>query len=292
MNVIRSLRKLILFAILFLLSPLADAQTGFVESFPRIAYWKLGSHKDIVIVIHGGPGVTHNYLRPEWDSMSQYATTIYYDQRGTGLSEKAACYSWREHVDDLNRLIEVVSPTNRVILSGSSWGVVLAGLYTHIYPDKVKGLILTGTVSWLGKGQEEKDCSEYEYHEIDPEQMRLLKQNVSLKLDSTVISRTPHLAPKESTLIQVKPIDISMKVKTETLNSLADAPSFRKLKFTVPILIFQGTEKCYFNDVSSQYASLSNYSEVVYIEESCHDPWLVNPNSFFERCGAFVDVLE
>ncbi len=50
----------------FLSLPLI-AQSGWVAGSPKIAYWKADEEDEIVNVIYGGPGATHNYLRPEWD---------------------------------------------------------------------------------------------------------------------------------------------------------------------------------------------------------------------------------
>ena len=52
----------------------------------RIFYEVIGSGAPIV-VIHGGPGLDHNYLQPGLDILSSRNALVYYDQRGTGRSE-------------------------------------------------------------------------------------------------------------------------------------------------------------------------------------------------------------
>jgi pimeloyl-ACP methyl ester carboxylesterase len=37
-----------------------------------------------VVVLHGGPGASHDYLRPGFDLLAEGHTLIYYDQRGGG----------------------------------------------------------------------------------------------------------------------------------------------------------------------------------------------------------------
>ena len=59
-------------------------QDGFIGQSPALAYWTVGNKKEVVIVLHGGPGAGHQYLRPEWDNLSSIAKVIYYDQRGCG----------------------------------------------------------------------------------------------------------------------------------------------------------------------------------------------------------------
>lgn len=124
------------------------AQDGSVPGTPKIAYWKYGTDSTMVIVLHGGPGAAHNYLDPEWNLLSMAATVIYYDQRGTGKSGKADCYSWKEHVRDLKRLITQISDGKKVILQDLP-GDLRLGCYTAIlfqmilqdlfYPEPITG---------------------------------------------------------------------------------------------------------------------------------------------------------
>src|SRR5450830_1344856 len=78
----------ILFTILLFLQfkNLSYSQSGFVNENPKIAYWEYGNLKTIIIIINGGPGYDHSYLRPEWDTLSSVSKIIYYDQRGCGGS--------------------------------------------------------------------------------------------------------------------------------------------------------------------------------------------------------------
>ena len=39
-----------------------------------------------VVVLHGGPGASHDYLRPGFDVLAERHSLIYYDQRGGGQS--------------------------------------------------------------------------------------------------------------------------------------------------------------------------------------------------------------
>jgi pimeloyl-ACP methyl ester carboxylesterase len=77
------------------------SQTGFIEGTPRIAFWEYGKSKETIIVLHGGPGMEHSYLQPEWDTLSTKFRIVYYDQRGSGKSDSSDNYSWIEHLKDL-----------------------------------------------------------------------------------------------------------------------------------------------------------------------------------------------
>ena len=41
-----------------------------------------------LLIMHGGLGLSHNYLRPYFDQMAQSHTVIYYDHLGNGRSAR------------------------------------------------------------------------------------------------------------------------------------------------------------------------------------------------------------
>lgn len=125
--------------------PIQPARSG--EPFLYVT--SAGEGDEVVVVLHGGPGISHDYLRPEWDRLSgPERRVVYYDQRGCGRSGEAAPYGWREDVADLARVIEQESPDAPVILAGSSWGSWLALLYAMEHPDDVAAIVLSGTPPW------------------------------------------------------------------------------------------------------------------------------------------------
>ncbi len=52
----------------------------------RIFYRVAGNGSDTVIVLHGGPGFTSDYLDKNLDPLGRRHTLIFFDQRGTGRS--------------------------------------------------------------------------------------------------------------------------------------------------------------------------------------------------------------
>ncbi|HMA45930.1 MAG TPA: alpha/beta fold hydrolase, partial [Frankiaceae bacterium] len=63
----------------------------------------MGEGGPTVVVLHGGPGASMDYLRPQFDRLATGRTLLYYDQRGGGRSEvpREAPLDWRAHVADL-----------------------------------------------------------------------------------------------------------------------------------------------------------------------------------------------
>lgn len=259
------------------------AQDGFIGQNPKIAYWKIGYQKPIVIVIHGGPAVQHQYLRPEFDTLTKQATVIYYDQRGVGKSDTATRYAWQDHVADLEKLIKALANQQQVILAGSSWGSTLAMLYAYSHPQDVKGLILTGVYPWEGN-----NGLYTPFHTLS--HPKSVKGNI---YESRINSK-----PTENGSIKRDTLQIAKELETyrgspqsETRLSSKSAPSSESLKqIRVPVLLFNGTRTAHW-DWANHYAKLFPIVEWHTIEEAGHDPWLNNPTLFFSISNAFIQSI-
>lgn len=104
-----------------------------------------------IVLVHGGPGATHHYFHPAFDRLESVATIIYYDQRGTGLSEwdRGKGYSLDQAAEDLDALREQLGYASWTIL-GHSYGGAVAQLYATKFPDRVAALILSNSSLALG----------------------------------------------------------------------------------------------------------------------------------------------
>ena len=94
-----------------------------------------------VVMLHGGPGASHDYLRPGFDLLAQGRELVYYDQRGGGRSPvgRDVPVGWQEHVADLDALREQWG-LERLTICGYSWGGLLAMLYAVSHPTRVERL--------------------------------------------------------------------------------------------------------------------------------------------------------
>ena len=96
-----------------------------------------------VVVLHGGPGASHDYLRPGFDRLANGRTLVYYDQRGGGQSPvpPGTPVGWQEQVADLEALRESWG-LEQLTICGYSWGGLLAMLYATEHADRVARLAL------------------------------------------------------------------------------------------------------------------------------------------------------
>lgn len=108
---------------------------------------ELGGGPTTVIMLHGGPAVTHRYLRPEWDWLADVARVVYFDQRGCGSSARTDSVTWQQLVSDLDHIVRSARKLGSVVVAGASWGSSLALLYAAAHPESLDALILTGVPS-------------------------------------------------------------------------------------------------------------------------------------------------
>lgn len=107
--------------------------SGFTTTTPVPLYWcsygKPGAPR--LLVLHGGPGASHDYLLPQLLDLSKTHELIFYDQRGGGRSrtDDREPITWRTHVADLDAVVAEfgLEPESTV---GYSWGGLLALLAT------------------------------------------------------------------------------------------------------------------------------------------------------------------
>ncbi len=105
-----------------------------------------------VLLLHGGPGATHEYLEA-CDSYLPAAGVeyYYYDQLGSAYSDQPDDDSLWE----LDRYVHEVEQVrcalglepDGFVLYGQSWGGILAIEYALAYPDNLKGLVISNMMS-------------------------------------------------------------------------------------------------------------------------------------------------
>lgn len=84
-----------------------------------------------LVLLHGGPGASHDYLLPQMLRLADRHDVLCYDQRGGGRSKGDATTSVTAEllVDDLGHLVRELG-AHPLTLVGYSWGGLLALLYT------------------------------------------------------------------------------------------------------------------------------------------------------------------
>jgi L-proline amide hydrolase len=128
-----------------------DFTEGYVEGASGRTWYKitgdLGSGKAPLVVLHGGPGCTHDYV----DSLKDLAATgravIHYDQIGNGrsthLRDKGTDF-WTVSLflDELDRLLSQLGIAGRYDVIGQSWGGMLGAEHAVRQPPGLRRLVI------------------------------------------------------------------------------------------------------------------------------------------------------
>jgi proline iminopeptidase len=103
---------------------------------------------NVLIAIHGGPGMTHDYMLSLEKLAGPDLAVVTYDQRGVGRSASPdahpANYTLVQYAEDLDA-VRAVLHAEKVILFGHSWGGVVAQHYATLYPERVRSMVLMGS---------------------------------------------------------------------------------------------------------------------------------------------------
>jgi proline iminopeptidase len=101
-----------------------------------------------VFILHGGPGMDHTTMKPDFNPLAEVAQLVYYDHRGQGRSDTDKIENWNldQWADDLRALIELLGVDNPIVL-GLSFGGFVAQNYAIRHADKLHKLILASTVA-------------------------------------------------------------------------------------------------------------------------------------------------
>ena len=104
-----------------------------------------------ILLMHGGLGLDHAYLRPFFDRLSQAGQVIYYDHRGNGRSQAIEApdeIDFDVLVADAAALVEFLGH-DRVVLIGHSYGGFIAQAFAAAHPEMLSGLVLMNTAPVL-----------------------------------------------------------------------------------------------------------------------------------------------
>lgn len=107
-----------------------------------------GAQNAPLVVLHGGPGLGHQYLLPQMAELGKFSFAIFYDQRGTGNSTGNDDWQvdpFQTYINDLDQLREAFG-FEKISLLAHSWGGILASLYALAFPEKVDKIIYVNSV--------------------------------------------------------------------------------------------------------------------------------------------------
>lgn len=128
---------------------------------------------EIVLFLHGFPFFGESW-HPLLKPMSKNFNVVAPDLRGYGLSEKpneVTEYKIERLVEDVNALIEELSPSKPVKIVSHDWGGAVAFGLAQVYPEKISQLVVINAppfnvyIKTLAESDSQREASRY-IHEL------------------------------------------------------------------------------------------------------------------------------
>ncbi|MEV7103879.1 proline iminopeptidase-family hydrolase [Streptomyces atroolivaceus] len=109
-----------------------------------------GTGRPAVVVVHGGPGSTHDYLLGLSSLSEDGWPVVHYDQLGNGGSThlpdaRADFWTVGLFLEELDNLLRHLGVADDYVLLGQSWGGMLAARHAADRPAGLRGLVIANS---------------------------------------------------------------------------------------------------------------------------------------------------
>ena len=260
--------------------PFRDFRTWF-----RVAGDVEGPGRLPLLVLHGGPGSAHDALEGLGALSEQGRRVVFYDQLGSGNSDRPedpSLWTVDTFLDQLRSVREGLG-LDRIHLFGSSWGGMFALEYALTQPEGLESLVLNSTpvsaprwaeeTARLAAGLDDQEFRRRHIIRLDPEPEVLARARA--KFGKQVYETM--WGPNEFTVTgRLKDWDV-----TDRLDEIR-----------VPTLITSGRhDECTPELVEPLNAGITG-SEWVLFEESAHMPYLEESERYLEVIAEFLERVE
>ncbi len=128
--------------------PKTAAKETFIETNHAKLFCRVMGTGEPMIILHGGPGLSQEYLLPQMSQLAKEQRLIFYDQRGSGRSEggvDAEDVNMNVFIDDLEAIRKAFG-FKKISLLGHSMGGFVAMHYAIAHPEAIARLILMNPV--------------------------------------------------------------------------------------------------------------------------------------------------
>ena len=281
----------------------APVSSGFTTTTSVPLYWcRYGAPgAPPLLVLHGGPGASHDYLLPQLLDVSHEHELIFYDQRGGGRSKSddREPITWRTQVDDLEAVISELG-VERPAIVGYSWGGLLALLATTERATKkvaLPSLLVLIDPAPLTRQYRERFEAEFARRqngdEIQGMRAELAASGLrerdmdAYRQRAFELSVAAYFADPRAAQ-NLTPFRVTGRVQQSVWESLGDYDLVRQLDgIGVPALFVHGREDP-IPFASSEEGARAMGAKFVLIDDCGHVPYVEQPAALFAATNSFL----
>jgi proline iminopeptidase len=289
---------------------LIERRDGFVNAGGVMIYFvSIGSGQPLM-VLHGGPGATHDDFLPSFLTLAAHRRLVLIDERGSGRSERLADtrgYTLDNMVNDVEA-VRVALGLGKIDLLGHSFGGILAQAYAIKHPEHLRRLILASTGSSAAR-------IDADFATIKSRLDKTLRERIVALEASGIFDASGAQLPEYRKLADQAELPYMYHVRAPTWDStgaplgwdvlkemwgpVSDfhidgnlkgfdfTPSLRSLK--VPTLVIYGDHDLLTSATAQEsHAAIAN-SQLVEVREAAHMTFVDQPVAFFTALSAFLE---
>jgi proline iminopeptidase len=273
-------------------------------------YRMVGAGPDVLVMIHGGPGMDMGYMVPDFRPLAEHHRLLFYDQRGGGRSEllrdDPALYTMARHVADLEALRRQFG-LPRMTLVAHSFGPAIAASYAMAHPERVARMIFLGPVPPRAGDMETRYAATIDSRLTPDERVELAKWGTAM-----VRGADPVQACRAYWAIAVKPRvarpELASRVTGDFCSAGAEAIrsgmgvagphteaslgawDFRPglAAVTAPTLILHGESDAIPMDLVEEWTAAMPAAKLVKIPGASHFPYVERPDLVWPEIERFL----
>src|SRR6266513_551468 len=274
-----------------------------IDLFYRVVGPTSGAY---VLVLSGGPGEDIHSMRGITDELSKKYRCIMWEQRGTGRSKlpryDASTINLNAYMDDIEALRKQLH-TEKFIVVGNSWGMILGLAYAGTHSDAVRAVVTIGsgpiTFDYLGVFSDNQyvrlgPC-ELEVRDFWKEPSRETADSDRAAFERLRAATVAYFYDRKKALQMaagLNPKDYNFRVPPAFLNAEGKYDIRPKLKtILAPVLLLQGRQDLAGEANICEAHSLIKNSMLAFIDKCGHMPWLEQPEQTWKIVDEFLAHL-
>jgi len=261
---------------------------------------------DYVLILSGGPGEDIHSMQGIADELGKKYRCIMWEQRGTGRSKlakyDASTINLNAYMEDIEALRKQLH-TEKFIVVGNSWGMILGLAYAGAHPDAVRAVVTIGsgpiTFEYLGVFSDNQfarlGACELEAREVWKDPAREAADSDRATFERLRIAAVAYFFDRKKALqmqAELDPKDYNFRVPPAFLNAEGKYDIRPKLKtITGPVLLLQGRQDIAGEANILEAHSIIKNSTVAFIDKCGHMPWLEQPEQTWKIVNDFLTNL-
>lgn len=254
-----------------------------------------------ILVVHGGPGLNHEYLLPHLADLAKNHKLIFYDQRSSGKSQLSVKSNMNFNVfaEDIEAIRKVFNIPKLNILC-HSWGALPVTTYLINYPENVASIVYVNPVPMnKALAGESTNIVQARISKVDSlKRIELVKSDGFQQGDVSVVNELMMLSFKQlfcdTTQLSLLDPHLPSDYLIASLSLYGFVDDMKSYDFlsqlkhnSTPVLIIRGACDISPLTADDQFAACFDNAKLVIFEHSGHFAFIEQPKQFLKVVNKF-----